>query len=91
MKSTPLLIVMPTLARGGAERHAALIATQLDYERWRPHVLAFNDGPLHGILADHGVPVVVAPVPGGRSKIPAAAAACSREVGSPHSVTYSYS
>ncbi len=43
-------------------------------------MLAFDDGPLHRELAARGVPVVVEHVPGGRSKIPAAAAAVSRAV-----------
>jgi glycosyltransferase involved in cell wall biosynthesis len=55
----PLLIVMPTLARGGAERHSVWLATQCDRRCWHPHVLAFADGPLRGELIAAGVPVEV--------------------------------
>lgn len=71
----PLLIVMPSLSSGGAERHGVWIATAVDPARWAPHVLVFGDGPLHAELAAAGVPVQVVTLPGGRAKLPAAAAA----------------
>lgn len=71
----PLLIVMPSLSSGGAERHGVWIATALDPARWTPHVLVFGDGPLRAELDAAGVPVQVVPLPGGRSRLPAAAAA----------------
>lgn len=76
----PLLIVTPSLERGGAERHAAWIATALDPARWSPRVLAFADGSLRADLDAAGVPVDVTPVPGGVQGLRAAAAAVRRAV-----------
>jgi len=70
-----LLVVLPSLARGGAERHAVYLATALDPTRWQPSVLAFADGPLRAELVAAGVPVQVVDLPGGGRAVPAAAAA----------------
>jgi glycosyltransferase involved in cell wall biosynthesis len=70
-----VLIVMPNLGRGGAERHAVLLATALDPARWEPHVLAFADGPLRAELAAAGISTTVHELPRGAKAIPAAAAA----------------
>ena len=59
MIAHPLLIVMPTLARGGAERHSVWLAIEADRHCWHPHVLAFEDGPLRAELTAAGVPVEV--------------------------------
>ncbi|MGH3827804.1 MAG: glycosyltransferase family 4 protein [Pseudonocardiaceae bacterium] len=63
MNACPLLIVVPSLRRGGAERHSASMATEVDRRRWSPHVLAFADGPLQAELAAVGVTVEVHPLP----------------------------
>lgn len=60
-----VLVVMPELGRGGAERHAVLAATTVDRNLWRPHVLAFADGPLREELTGAGVPVRIADDVGG--------------------------
>jgi glycosyltransferase involved in cell wall biosynthesis len=70
-----VLIVLPSLGRGGAERHAVLIASALDPARWEPHVLAFADGPLRAELTAAGISTTVQDVPRGAKAIPAAAAA----------------
>jgi glycosyltransferase involved in cell wall biosynthesis len=75
MSAAPILLVMPSLARGGAERHAQLIATELSRSTWAPSVLTFADGPLRAPLEAAGVPVRVCPTPGGARALPAAAAA----------------
>lgn len=75
MSPRTVLIVTPSLSRGGAERHAAWLATGLDRDRLSPHVLTLADGPLHAELSAAGVPVTVATLPGGRRRLPAAAAA----------------
>ena len=72
---TDVLIVMPNLARGGAERHSVLLATALDRTRFSPHVLAFADGPFRADLEKAGVPVQVVELPGGLRSVPAAARA----------------
>lgn len=77
----PLLIVTPSLARGGAERHAGWLATALDPARVRAHVLTLADGPLRAELEAAGVPVRVATLPGGRRRVPAAAAAIRSTIG----------
>jgi glycosyltransferase involved in cell wall biosynthesis len=69
----PLLIVMPSLSPGGAERHGAWMATAVDPARWSPHVLAFADGPLRAELTEAGVPVEVAELPDRRRAVAAAA------------------
>lgn len=66
MSARPVLLVLPELGRGGAERHAVLTATSVDRSVWEPHVLALRDGPLRAELAAAGVPVTVLEVPGGR-------------------------
>jgi glycosyltransferase involved in cell wall biosynthesis len=68
-----LLIVLPSLARGGAERHSVLMATALDPTRWTPSVLAFADGPFRADLEAAGVPVDVVDLPGGFRSITAGA------------------
>jgi glycosyltransferase involved in cell wall biosynthesis len=73
--TAPVLIVLPSLNRGGAERHAVLLATAVDSARWQPHVLAFADGPLRDELAAAGVKVVVHPLPHGAKAVPEAARA----------------
>jgi glycosyltransferase involved in cell wall biosynthesis len=70
-----VLVVLPSLARGGAERHAVYLATALDPTRWRASVLAFADGPLRAELVAAGVPVQIVDLPGGVRAVPAAAAA----------------
>ncbi|MGZ4572935.1 MAG: glycosyltransferase family 4 protein [Blastococcus sp.] len=70
-----VLIVLPSLARGGAERHSVLLATALDPTRWTPHVLAFGDGPFRADLEAAGVPVEVVALPGGLRSLRAGAAA----------------
>lgn len=75
MIPTPVLLVVPSLAAGGAERHAVHLATALDPTRWRPTVLAFADGPFSADLAAAGVPVQVVDLPGGARSVPAAATA----------------
>lgn len=75
MSARPLLIVMPSLSCGGAERHSTWVATALDHSRWSAHVLAFADGPLRSVLEDAGVPVEVRALPVRRWAVPAAAAA----------------
>jgi glycosyltransferase involved in cell wall biosynthesis len=72
---TAVLIVLPTLARGGAERHSVLLATALDPGRYQPHVLAFADGPFRADLEKAGVPVRVVELPGGLRSVRAGAAA----------------
>ena len=49
---TTVLIVLPSLARGGAERHSVLMATSLDRARFRTHVLAFADGPFRAEMQE---------------------------------------
>ena len=75
MTAVPLLVVLPSLARGGAERHAVYLATALDPTRWAPRVLAFGDGPFRSDLAAAGVPVQVVDLPAGARAVPAAVAA----------------
>lgn len=75
MTPRTVLVVLPSLARGGAERHSVLLATTLDPGRWRATVLAFADGPLRADLEAAGVPVEIAALPGGLRSVPAAAAA----------------
>lgn len=75
MTPRDVLVVTPTLAAGGAERHSTYLATALDPDRWRVSVLAFGDGPLRSGLEAAGVPVRVTPLPGGARSLPAAAAA----------------
>ena len=70
-----LLVVAPSLARGGAERHAVHLATALDPEHWRAEVLAFADGPYREELRAAGVAVRVVDLPGGAGSVRAAAAA----------------
>ncbi|HEV7187924.1 MAG TPA: glycosyltransferase [Blastococcus sp.] len=72
---TPVLFVLPSLARGGAERHTVLMATTMDPARWHPHVLAFEDGPFRADLERAGVAVEVAPLPRGLRAVRAGAAA----------------
>lgn len=76
-----VLIVLPTLTLGGAERHSVLLATALDPTRWRASVLAFADGPLRAELEAAGVPVRVRPLPGGARGVRAAAAEIRATVG----------
>jgi glycosyltransferase involved in cell wall biosynthesis len=76
----PLLVVTPSLSRGGAERHAVRIATAVDPTRWRARVLTFADGPLHDELVAAGVPVEVVPTPGGPTGVVTAAAAVRNAV-----------
>jgi hypothetical protein len=71
----PLLVVLPSLAAGGAERHSVYLATALDPTRWRPTVLAFADGPFRADLEAAGVPVQLVELPGGARSVPAAATA----------------
>lgn len=68
MSPRAVLIVVPSLSRGGAERHAVWMATVLsghpgpsDRPGWSPHVLALADGPLRAELEASGVPVEVCP------------------------------
>jgi glycosyltransferase involved in cell wall biosynthesis len=75
----PLLIVVPTLHWGGAERHSAWMATEADRRSWNPHVLAFADGPLRAELTAAGVTVEVPALPE-RGRPLAAAAAVWRTV-----------
>ena len=75
MTPVPLLVVLPSLAAGGAERHALYVATALDPTRWRTTVLAFADGPFRRDLEVAGVPVQVVQLPGGARSVPAAATA----------------
>lgn len=79
MNERPLLIVMPSLSHGGAERHGVWIATSADRSRWRPHVLAFADGPLRAELAAGGISVEVRPLPS-RGRAAAGAAEVRRTV-----------
>lgn len=72
---TAVLFVLPSLTRGGAERHSVLMATTMDPTRWTPHVLAFEDGPFRPVLERAGVVVEVATVPGGLRAVRAGAAA----------------
>ena len=81
MRPTPVLVLMPTLARGGAERHSVWMATTLDRSRWEPQVLAFSDGPLRSALTDAGVPVRVHSLPWAARSVPAASAAIRAAVG----------
>jgi glycosyltransferase involved in cell wall biosynthesis len=67
-----VLVVMPSLRRGGAERHAVLMVTTLDRSRWTPHVLAFADGPLKAELERAGIAVTVATTGSGLRSVPAA-------------------
>ena len=77
---TTVLIVMPSLARGGAERHSVLMATALERPRFEPHVLAFADGPFRADLEAAGVPVQVVALPGGLRSVPSAARAVRRTI-----------
>ncbi|MFP5021574.1 glycosyltransferase [Pseudonocardia phyllosphaerae] len=61
----PVLLVMPSLGHGGAERHGVRLVTALDRARWAPHVLVLDDGPLRAELEAAGIGVRVVPVPGG--------------------------
>lgn len=72
---TPVLFVLPSLARGGAERHSVLMATTMDPTRWAPHVLAFEDGPFRSTLEGAGVEVEVATLPRGLPAVRSGAAA----------------
>ncbi|MHA3701551.1 glycosyltransferase [Jatrophihabitans sp. YIM 134969] len=81
MTPRPVLLVTPTLQRGGAERHVVTMATTLDPERWTPHVLALADGPLHTELVAAGVDVTVAGTGHGLGSLPAATAAVREAVG----------
>lgn len=74
MSARPLLVVMPSLQAGGAERHSVWIATAADRRQWRPQVLAFTDGPLRGELATAGVTVEVRTLPDRGHPVTAAAA-----------------
>ena len=77
---TDVLIVLPSLARGGAERHSVLMATALDPARFTTHVLAFADGPFRADLEAAGVPVQVVDAAGGLRSVPAAARAVRRAI-----------
>lgn len=66
VSARPVLLVLPELGRGGAERHAVLTATAVDRTVWEPHVLALRGGPLRAELDSAGVPVTVLDVPAGR-------------------------
>lgn len=79
MTPRPLLIVVPTLQLGGAERHAARLAVHADCASWVTHVLAFEDGPLHAELTEAGVTVEVVPLPR-RGRARAAGTAVGRTV-----------
>ncbi len=57
MTSPVVLIVTPSLRRGGAERHAVLMATTMNPASWTPVVVAFADGPLRAELNEAGVEV----------------------------------
>jgi glycosyltransferase involved in cell wall biosynthesis len=69
-----VLIVTPSLDRGGAERHSTWLATTVDRTRWSPHVLAFAGGPLEAELVTAGVPVTVVSAGGLRGTRAATAA-----------------
>ncbi|GMA31844.1 glycosyltransferase [Litorihabitans aurantiacus] len=71
MSARRVLLVVPELGRGGAERHAVLTATAVDRDRLAPHVLALRDGPLRADLEAAGVPVTVLGTPSGRAGIAA--------------------
>lgn len=75
-----VLLITPSLGRGGAERHAVTMATTLDRERWRPHVLSLSGGPLVDELEAAGVEVTVADTGRGLRSLAAATAAVRREV-----------
>jgi glycosyltransferase involved in cell wall biosynthesis len=77
---TTVLIVLPSLARGGAERHSVLMATSLDSARFTTHVLAFADGPFRADLEQAGVPVQVVKLSGGLRSVPAAARAVRKAI-----------
>lgn len=70
-----VLVVTPSLSRGGAERHAVWLATSLDPRQWSAHVVSFDDGPLRQELLDAGVPVEVVSPPGGFRGVAASVAA----------------
>ena len=80
MNPRPLLIVMPSLERGGAERHAVWMATSIDPGRWSPHVLSFADGQLGDELTAAGIPVEIVDLPSGYRSLAAGAAAVRRSV-----------
>jgi glycosyltransferase involved in cell wall biosynthesis len=75
-----VLIVMPSLHRGGAERHCVLMATGIDRNRWQPHVLAFGDGSYADELRAAGIDVEIVRTSGGAGGIRESAAAVRRAV-----------
>lgn len=44
---------------GGAQQHVVSLASRLDRQRFRPHVVVLSDGPVVGRLEAAGVPVLV--------------------------------
>jgi hypothetical protein len=58
--SIRLLLVIPTLVRGGAEKQLALLAAGLPRDRFDVHVAVLtHTGPLEEQLRQAGIPVTV--------------------------------
>ena len=55
-----LLLIIPTLVRGGAEKQLSLLATGLPRDQFEVHVAVLtHSGPLEDMLREAGVPVQV--------------------------------
>jgi glycosyltransferase involved in cell wall biosynthesis/O-antigen/teichoic acid export membrane protein len=59
-----VLLCIPTLGGGGAERHAALVAVGLDRLGWKVTLATYRSGPNAAVLEGTGVRLVVLPARG---------------------------
>jgi len=59
-----VLLCIPTLGGGGAERHAALVAAGLDRQGWKVILAARASGPYAALLAGTGVRLELLPARG---------------------------
>lgn len=65
-----VLIAMPSLRRGGAERHSVYLATALTAAGHQVDVVALSDGPFSQDLSEAGIPVTVLEVGCGARALP---------------------
>lgn len=55
-----ILLVIPTLVRGGAEKQLVALATGLDRDRFDVRVAVLtHSGPLESVLREHGIPIAL--------------------------------